>query len=85
MLLAYAQLADRHFEAVIETSRQAHRSQLKQHAYLHVVAAKAQATQGRNDDAIEELKQFLTEEPAGRRADKIRNTLSAFRAEGQAQ
>jgi Flp pilus assembly protein TadD len=85
MLLAYAQLADRHFEEVIATSRQAHRSQLKHHAYLHVVAAKAQATQGRNDDSIEELKQFLTEEPTGRRADKIRNTLTAFRAEGQAQ
>jgi tetratricopeptide (TPR) repeat protein len=85
MLLAYAQLADRHFEEVIATSRQAHRSQLKQHAYLHVVAAKAQATQGRNDDAIEELKQFLTEEPTGRRAEKIRDTLTAIRAEGNAQ
>lgn len=84
-LLAYAQLAERHLEEVVATSRQAHRSQLSHHAYLHVVAAKAQAMQGKGGDAMAELQQFLNEEPIGRRADKVRSTLAAARAEAKVQ
>lgn len=84
-LLAYAQLADRHLEQVLATSGQAHRLQLSHHSYLHVVAAKADAMQGKSDEAMAELQQFLSEEPAGRRAEKIRSTLAAARAEGSLQ
>ena len=84
-LLAYAELADRHLEEVIATSRQAHQSQLSHHAYLHVVAAKANELQGNRDDSMAQLQQFLNEEPTGRRADKVRGTLAAVRAEAKAQ
>ena len=81
-LLAYAQLADHHFDQAIETSRQAHRLQLSHHAFLHVLAAKANELKSKSDDSIAELQQYLREEPAGPRAEKIRNFLAAF--QGQA-
>ena len=84
-LLAFAQLEDRHLDLVLATSRQAHRLQLTHHAYLHVVAAKANELQGNSDELMAELQQFLNEEPTGQRADKIRNTLAAFRADAKAQ
>jgi hypothetical protein len=80
-LLAYAQLADHHLDQVIETSCQAHRSQLNHHAFLHVLAAKADELQGRSDDSVAELQQYLREEPAGPRAEKVRNALTAFQAQ----
>jgi tetratricopeptide (TPR) repeat protein len=80
-LLAYAQLADHHFDQAIETSRQAHRSQLSHHAFLHVLAAKADELQGRTDDSVAELQQYLREEPAGPRAEKVRNALAAIQAQ----
>jgi tetratricopeptide (TPR) repeat protein len=80
-LLAYAQLADHHFDQAIETSRQAHRLQLSHHAFLHVLAAKADELQGRTDDSVAELQQYLREEPVGPRAEKVRNALAAFQAQ----
>lgn len=84
-LLAYAELANRHLEQVLATSHQAHRLQLSHHAYLHVVAAKANELEGKSDKSMAELQQFLNEEPTGRRADKVRNTLAAFQADAKAQ
>ena len=80
-LLAYAQLADQHLDQVIETSRQAHRSQLSHHAFLHVLAAKANELKSKSDDSIAELQQYLREEPTGPRAEKIKNVLAAFQAQ----
>jgi tetratricopeptide (TPR) repeat protein len=80
-LLAYAQLADHHLDQVIETSRQAHRSQLRHHAFLHVLAAKASELESKSDDSIAELQEYLMEEPTGPRAEKIRNVLAAFKAQ----
>ena len=80
-LLAYAQLADHHFDQAIETSRQAHRSQLSHHAFLHVLAAKANELKSKSDDSIAELQQYLREEPTGPRAEKVRNVLAAFEAQ----
>lgn len=79
-LLAYAQLADHHFDQAIATSRQAHRSQLSHHAFLHVLAAKANELKSKSDDSIAELQQYLREEPTGPRAEKVRNVLAAFQA-----
>jgi tetratricopeptide (TPR) repeat protein len=84
-LLAYSQLADHHFDQAIETSRQAHRSQLSHHAFLHVLAAKADELQGRSDDSVAELQQYLREEPTGPRAEKVRNVLAAFQAQAITQ
>lgn len=77
-LLAYAEVADRHLDQVIEISRQAHRSQLKNHAYLHVFAAKAHELQGKDDAAVADLQQYLSEEPAGPRAERVRTMLAKF-------
>jgi tetratricopeptide (TPR) repeat protein len=80
-LLAYAQLADHHFDQAIETSHQAHRSQLSHHAFLHVLAAKANELKSKSEDSIAELQQYLREEPTGPRAEKIRNVLAAFQSQ----
>lgn len=84
-LLAYAELADRHLDQVIETGRQAHRTKLSNHAYLHVVAAKADELQGKDDAAVSELKQYLSEEPTGRRAERVRTMLAKFQAQAEAR
>lgn len=84
-LLAYAEVADRHLDQVIEISRQAHRTQLSKHAYLHVFAAKAQELQGKDDAAVAELQQYLSEEPAGRRAERVRTMLAKFQAQPEAR
>lgn len=80
-LLAYAEVADQHLDQVIETSRQAHRTQLVNHAYLHVVAAKADELQGKDDAAVAELQQYLSEEPTGRRAERVRTMLAKFQVQ----
>jgi Tfp pilus assembly protein PilF len=84
-LLAYAELADRHLDQVIETSHQAHRSQLGHHAYLHVVAAKADEMQGKDDVAVAELQQYLSEEPIGKRAERVRTMLAKFQTQPEAR
>jgi hypothetical protein len=54
---------------------------LNHHAFLHVLAAKADELQRRSDDSVAELQQYLREEPAGPRAEKVRNALTAFQAQ----
>jgi len=80
-LLAYAQVADHHLDQAIETSREAHQSKLSHHAFLHVVAAKADELQGKSDDSIAELQQYLKEESTGPRAERVKNVLAAFQAQ----
>lgn len=80
-LLASAQVADRHLDQAIETSRQAHRSQLNNHAYLHVVAAKANELEGKDDAAVAELQQYLSEEPTGKRSERVRTMLAKFQTQ----
>lgn len=84
-LLAYAEVADRHLDQVIEISRQAHRTRLNHHAYLHVFAAKAHELQGNDDDAVAELEQYLSEEPAGRRAEHVRTMLAKFQTQPESR
>jgi tetratricopeptide (TPR) repeat protein len=79
-LLAYAQVADRHLDQAIATGRQAHLSQLTHHAFLHVLAAKADELEGKREDCAQELQQFLNEEPTGRRADQVRHVLANLQA-----
>ena len=76
-LLAVAQLADRHFDGAIQTSDQAHRSQLSHHAFLHLVAARAEDLEGKADDSVSaELQQYLNEEPNGSRVDEVKKSLA---------
>jgi len=80
MLLAYAELADHRLDQAIATGRQAHRSQLTAHAWLHVLAAKADALEGKSEDCARELQQYLNEEPTGTRADQVRHALANLQA-----
>ena len=75
-LLAYAQLANRHFDETIATSRQAHRSQLSHHAVLHLLAAGAEDIQGKDEAATMDLRQYLDEEPSGPRAEEVRKAIA---------
>ena len=84
-LLAYAELAGQHLDQVIQTSDDAHRSQLNNHAYLHVVAAKAEELLGKDDAAVAELQQYLSEEPSGQRAERVRTMLAKFQAQPEAR
>ena len=80
-LLGVAQLADRHFDGAIRTSSQAHRSQLTHHAFLHLVAARAEDLEGKADASVsEELQQSLNEEPNGSRADEVKKSLAVIGA-----
>jgi len=75
-LLAYAQLANRHFDETIATSQRAHRSQLNHHAVLHLLAAGAEDMQGKNEAATADLQQYLDEDPSGPRADEVRKAIA---------
>jgi Flp pilus assembly protein TadD len=74
VLLGCAQLMNQHFEEVIATSRKAHALE-KPHALAHRLAANAFEQKQQPASAIEELEQFLAEEPTGRRADEVRREL----------
>lgn len=80
-LLAYAEVADKHLDQAIATSRQGHSMQLKQHAYLHLVAANAYEQQIRISDSISELRTYLNEEPSGAQSEKVRSALATLEAQ----
>jgi Flp pilus assembly protein TadD len=77
-LLAFAELSDRHLDQAIETSHRAHTSQLAHHAYLHLVAARADEMENKISDSMAELRQYLNEDPAGPRAQDVRTALATF-------
>jgi len=63
-LLAYCQALTKQAEQAVLTARRVH--EFKQHAgyaYAHMVAATALETLGRREEAIQEYKQFLAEDP----------------------
>ena len=80
LLLAYAQLTDRHFNEAIETSRQGH-AKVGRHAFLHLVAANAYEQQQRIADSVSELNTFLEEEPTNPRAEKVKTAMAMLQAQ----
>jgi tetratricopeptide (TPR) repeat protein len=80
-LLAYAQISDNHLDEAIATSREGHGMQLKQHAYLHLVAARACERENRIADSISELQSYLNEEPSGTQAEKVRTAMATLQAQ----
>ena len=78
-LLAYAQLADHHLDQAIATSREG-QAKFPQHAFLHLVAANAYEQQRKIADSMTELRVYLSEEPTGPQADKVRTALATFEA-----
>jgi tetratricopeptide (TPR) repeat protein len=76
MLLAQAQLLNKHFEAAIATAHDAHKIPHEGLAVIHFIAARAFERQNRPQDALIELRIFLTEEAAGARADQVRKEIT---------
>ena len=80
-LLAYAELSDGHLSQAIATSSRGHAMQLKQHSYLHLVAARAYERQGRIKDSASELRVYLNEEPSGAETEKVRSAIATLEAQ----
>jgi len=80
-MLAYAQVADRHLEEAVAIAGTAHRSQLVNHAFAHVLAAKADEMQGKDADSAAQLREFLKEEPMGLRAEQVKSVLAKFESD----
>ena len=75
MLLAQAQLLNKHFDAAVATVHTAHSMPHQGLAVIHFIAARAYERQDRPQDALIELRMFLTEEPTGARADQVRKEI----------
>jgi Tfp pilus assembly protein PilF len=79
MLLAQAQLLNKHYDAAIRTSRDVHAIPHENLAVIHYIAARAMERANRPQDALVELQTFLTEEPKGARADHVRDEIAQLR------
>jgi tetratricopeptide (TPR) repeat protein len=75
MLLAQAQLLNKQFDAAVATVHAAHSLPHEGLAVIHFIAARAYERQDRPQDALIELRMFLTEEPTGARADQVRKEI----------
>ena len=75
-LLAEAQLLNNHYDAAVKTARLVHGSPHQHFAVVHYIAARALEHEDRLQEALAELKIFLTEEPQGPRADHVRDEIN---------
>jgi len=85
LLLAYAQLTDHHLDQALTTVRQGHSSQFNQHAFLHLVAARAYELQHKIADSAAELETYLREDPGGIQAEKVKQALATLRTQTAAR
>ena len=81
ILLAYAELIDKHWNDAIQTSQQGHAMKLKQHAFLHLVAAHALEQQAKIADCIQELRLYVGEEPTGPQTEKVKNAIATLQTQ----
>jgi len=82
MLLAQAQLLNKHFDAAIATVHTAHSMPHQGLAVIHFIAARAFERQDRPQEALIELRMFLTEEPTGARADQVHKEIDQIEQRG---
>jgi tetratricopeptide (TPR) repeat protein len=80
MLLAEAQLLNKHYAAAIASARDVHAIPHQNLAVVHYIAARAFERENRLQDALAELKIFLTEEPTGARADHVREEITKLKS-----
>lgn len=85
ILLAYAELIDKHLDDAVQTSRQGHAMQLKQHAFLHLVAANAYEQQNKIGDSITELQLYVAEEPSGPQAEQVKKAIATLNTQNAAR
>jgi Tfp pilus assembly protein PilF len=76
MLLAQAQLLNKHFDSAIATVHAAHSLPHEGLAVIHFIAARAFERENHPQEAIVELHTFLKEEPTGARADQVRAEIT---------
>jgi Flp pilus assembly protein TadD len=79
VLLAYAEVMNRHPDQALASSRRAH-ALASPHAFAHQVAALAYEQKQDRTSAISELELFLKEEPSGPQAEDARKNLAALQA-----
>ena len=79
MLLAEAQLLNKHFDAAIASARSAHSLPHEHLAVVHYIAARAFEHENRLSEALAELQVFLKEEPQGVRADHVREEIAQLK------
>jgi tetratricopeptide (TPR) repeat protein len=72
MLLGDVELMNKHFDEAIANCRKVHTMPHGSQTLVHYIAARALMHENRPDEALTELKTFLTEEPSGPRADAVR-------------
>jgi tetratricopeptide (TPR) repeat protein len=80
MLLAEAQLLNKHHDAAVATARTVHSLPHQKFAVVHYIAARAFEHEHRLQDALVELQMFLTEEPQGARADHVRDEIARLKS-----
>jgi Flp pilus assembly protein TadD len=82
MLLAQAQLLDRHFDAAIASTEKLHSlPRHEKYAKAHYIAARAYEHENRGPEAAAQLQIFLSEQPNGPLADAVRKELSNLQAQ----
>ena len=83
MLLAEAQLLNKHFDAAIASARSAHSLPHEHLAVVHYIAARAFEHENRLSEALAELQIFLKEESQGERADHVREEIAQLKAQSK--
>jgi tetratricopeptide (TPR) repeat protein len=80
-LLAYCQAITKQLETAVLTARRVH--SFKEHngyAYAHMIAATALESLGRRDEAIQEYKQFVAEDPSDPRTAAAKQQIQSLQA-----
>jgi tetratricopeptide (TPR) repeat protein len=83
-LLAYCQARTQQLETAVLTARRVH--SFKEHngyAYAHMIAATALESLGRRDEAIQQYKQFLAEDPSDPRTAAAKEQIRSLQAPKQ--
>jgi tetratricopeptide (TPR) repeat protein len=76
VLLAQAQLLNKHYDQAIVSAHRVHAMPHQNMAAAHYIAARAYEHENRLQDALAELQTFLSEEPSGARADRVRAEIA---------
>lgn len=75
-LLAEAQLLNKHYDAAIASAHSVHAVPHQNLAVVHYIAARAFEHENCLPEAVDELQLFLKEEPAGERANHVREEIA---------
>jgi len=82
MLLAQAQLLNKHFDQAIASTQKLHAlPHHEKYAKAHYIAARAFEHENRASDAANQLEEFLNEQPNGPMADAVRKELANLRGQ----